>query len=315
VAGTRVKVESNAQYGKTTAEPQAATRLGTDEGRNSMKMKLAVCNEMFGNRAVAADTFSTIRKLGYTGVEIAPFTLLPDEEPFDVRNVPAERIVRVRDQAATAGLEVVGLHWLLAKTEGLHVTSPDPTVRRHTGEYLRALAELCADLGGKVLVLGSPQQRNLLPGVSYEDAEAYATEVLHLAMSTCARYDVTIALEPLGPAEGDFLLDAEAGIRLVKLVGSPHCGLQLDAKAMASQRRPIPEIIRTSAKWLIHFHANDPNLLGPGMGELDFAPILAALKEINYDGWISVEPLRYEPSPVEVAQRSIEYLQKLLAAT
>ena len=150
-------------------------------------MKFAICNEMFGDRPFA-DTFSTIRKLGYTGVEIAPFTLAPQAAPFDARKVPAEKIVEVRTQAEEAGLEVVGLHWLLAKTEGFYLTSPDPTVRRHTAEYLRALAELCADLGGKVMVLGSPQQRNLLDGVSYADGEAYAAEVLHAAVSACRQF-------------------------------------------------------------------------------------------------------------------------------
>ena len=58
----------------------------------SVDMKYAICNETFGDRP-AADTFSTIRKLGYTGVEIAPFTFAPHEEPFDIRRVPAERIV------------------------------------------------------------------------------------------------------------------------------------------------------------------------------------------------------------------------------
>ncbi|MEX0613693.1 MAG: sugar phosphate isomerase/epimerase, partial [Pirellulales bacterium] len=92
-------------------------------------MKFAICNEMFGDRSFA-DTFSTIRKLGYTGVELAPFTFSPRTEPFDVRHVPAEQIVEIRSLAEDAGLEVVGLHWLLAKTEGFYLTSPDPTVRR-----------------------------------------------------------------------------------------------------------------------------------------------------------------------------------------
>ena len=113
--------------------------------------------------------------------------------------------------AEDAGLEVVGLHWLLAKTEGFYLTSPDPTVRRRTAEYLQMLAEVCADLGGKIMVLGSPKQRNLLPGVSYDDAEAYAVEVLHAAMPACTQFGVTIGLEPLGPAEGDFMLTAEVG--------------------------------------------------------------------------------------------------------
>ena len=109
-------------------------------------MKFAICNETFGDRSFA-DTFSTIRKLGYTGVEIAPFTFAPRDEPFDVRRVPAERIVEARTMAEDAGLEVVGLHWLLAKTEGFYLTSPDPTVRRRTADYLQVLAEVCAEPG------------------------------------------------------------------------------------------------------------------------------------------------------------------------
>jgi sugar phosphate isomerase/epimerase len=271
-------------------------------------MKFAICNEPFGDRP-AADTFSTIAKLGYTGVEVAPFTLAPGSEPFDVRRVPAERIVEFRQQAEEAGLEIVGLHWLLAKTQGLHLTSPDPTVRRRTADYLRALAEFCGDLGGRVMVLGSPQQRNLLPGVSYEDAEAYAVEVLHGALAACRQFGVTIALEPLGPAEGNFLNTAEAGIRLVQLVDSPHCRLHLDVKAMASEGRPIADLIRDSREWLVHFHANDPNKLGPGMGEVDYRPIFAALREIEYNGWVSVEPLDYTPGADEIARRSIVYMK------
>jgi len=276
-------------------------------------MKFAICNEMFGDRP-CADTFSTIRKLGYTGVEIAPFTLAPQWMPCDIRNVPPEKIVEVRAMAEDAGLEVVGLHWLLAKTEGLHLTSPDPTVRRHTAEYLRALAELCADLGGKVLVLGSPQQRQLAEGVSYEDGEAYAAEVLHAVVPACRQFDVTLALEPLGPAETNFMLTAAAAIHLAKLVGSPFCKLHLDVKAMASEGQPIADIIRASRDWTVHFHANDPNLYGPGMGNVDFRPIFAALKETAYNGWVSVEVFKYDPSPEEVARQSIEYMQKIDAA-
>jgi sugar phosphate isomerase/epimerase len=273
-------------------------------------MKFAICNETFGDRSFA-DTFSTIAKLGYTGVEIAPFTFAPHDDPFDIRTIAAERFVEVRMMAEDVGLEVVGLHWLLAKTDGLYLTSPDPTVRRRTAEYLSKLAEVCADLGGKVMVLGSPKQRNLLPGVSYDDAEAYAVEVLHGALGACAQHGVTIGVEPLGPADGDFLLTAKAGVRLVEMVGSPRCKLHLDVKAMSSESKPIGDIIRDSRMWLIHFHANDPNLLGPGMGDADFRPIFAALREIDYRGWVSVEVFKYEPSPDDIARQSIEYMRRV----
>jgi sugar phosphate isomerase/epimerase len=80
---------------------------------------------------------------------------------------------------------------------------------------------------------------------------------------------------------------------------------------MSTESIPIPDILRASAKHLVHFHANDPNRRGPGMGDVDFVPILAALREIGYDGWISVEVFDYEPGPERLAKESIDYLRKL----
>ncbi len=275
-------------------------------------MKYAICNEMFGEQPFD-EAWQLAREIGYTGVEIAPFTFVPGAEVVNAREIPVSRRAKVKQQAADAGLEVVGLHWLLAKTEGFYLTSPDAAVRQTTVEYFKALAQLCADLGGKVMVLGSPYQRNLLPGVSYNEAEQYAAEVMRAVMPVCADLDVTIALEPLSPAEGDFLLTAESGIRLAKLVESPQCQLHLDVKAMSSEEKSIPDIIRDSSDWTVHFHANDTNLLGPGMGEVEFEPIFAALKDTSYDGWVSVEVFKYEPSPEAIARQSFEYMRRIEA--
>ena len=275
-------------------------------------MKYAFCNEMFGQEPFD-QVAGTMRALGYTGVEIAPFTLLPPTDAFDARHVSAAKRREIRQQAEAAGLEVIGLHWLLAKTKGFYLTSPDGAIRRATAD-LKALVELCGELGGTLMVLGSPQQRNLLPGVGYNDAESYAAEILREAMPTCAAHNVTIAVEPLGPAEGNFMLTAKSGIHLAELVKSPHCRLHLDVKAMSSEAEPIDVIIRDSREWLAHFHVNDPNLLGPGMGDVEYGPILTALDEIGYSGWLSLEVFKYEPSPLEIAQRSVEYLRKIEAA-
>ena len=155
--------------------------------RTNDAMKFAICNETFGDRPFA-DTFSTIRKLGYTGVEIAPFTFAPHDEPFDVR----QRAGRADCRSADAWPRTPG--WRSSACTGCWrrrraSTSPAPT-RRCGGarpSTCKCWPKLCADLGGKIMVLGSPKQRNLLPGVSYEDAEAYAVEVLHAAMPTCTR--------------------------------------------------------------------------------------------------------------------------------
>lgn len=272
-------------------------------------MKYAICNEIFAGWTFEK-AFAAIRGAGYDGVEIAPFTFREDDELFDIRLVPVDERREVRRMAEDAGLEILGLHWLFAKTEGLYLTSPDKETRRQTALYLAELVSLCHDLGGAVMVLGSPQQRNLLPGVTHDEAMEYAAGVLRQVMPACASLGVTIAVEPLSPAEGDFLLTAAAGRRLVQLVNSTNCRLHLDVKAMSSESTPIPEIIRASRDDMVHFHVNDPNLLGPGMGDVDFVPIFAALREIGYDGWASVESFDRSVDPVEIAKKSISYMRQ-----
>ncbi|HEX7450417.1 MAG TPA: sugar phosphate isomerase/epimerase family protein [Pirellulales bacterium] len=267
-------------------------------------MKFAICNETFVDWPLEKG-FAFARECGYTGIEIAPFTIHPD-----ARQISAARRAEVRRQVEDAGLSMIGLHWLLAKTEGFYVTSPETGVRRATSEYVAELARLCRDLGGSLMVFGSPMQRNLLPGVSDEQGMQYAADVFRAAMPVLEDLDVTLAIEPLAPAEGNFLLTAAGGVRLVEMIGSPQCRLHLDCKAMSSESTPIPEIIRRCAPWLVHFHANDPNRQGPGMGELDFVPILTALGEIDYRGWVSVEVFDYTPGPERLARESIDYLRR-----
>ena len=261
--------------------------------------RYAICNETFQDWPFEK-AFAFAREAGYTGIEIAPFTLAK----YAAEVTPQQRAL-VKRQAEAAGLDVVGLHWLLAKTEGFYLTSPEAPVRRRAADYLAALARLCRDLGGSIMVLGSPQQRNLLPGVSKPEAMKFAADVLSQALPTLEECNVTIAVEPLGPAEGDFLLTAAEGRELIELVNSPHVRLHLDCKAMASEPEPIADIIRANKDLMVHFHANDPNLQGPGMGKIDFVPIFRALKEINWQGWVSVEVFDYKPGIERLVKESM----------
>lgn len=271
-------------------------------------MKYAICNETFRDWEFER-AFAYASQLGYTGIEIAPFTL-----EKDVRNISTSQRQEVKDLAAAHNLEVVGLHWLLAFTEGFYLTSPDAETQKATTDYLCELASLCSDLGGQVMVLGSPAQRNLLDGMSHEQAMDIAAKVIGDATETFQSKNVKLALEPLGPEEGDFLLTADMGIELLKAINHPNVQLHLDVKAMSSESKPIVDIIRDSAEYFIHFHANDANRRGPGMGEIDFVPIIAALKEVGYDDWLSVEVFDYDPGVETLATQSIQNLKKIVEA-
>lgn len=271
--------------------------------------RFAICNETFGKWSFEkACAFSA--KCGYQGIEIAPFTV-----SNYVTDIPAPKRKEMRRQAEKAGLEIEGLHWLLAKTKGFHLTSPDRDTRRKTVKYLGELARFCADLGGKLLIFGSPKQRNLAKGISRAKGMEYAAAVIRETLPALEKTNVRLALEPLSSKITNFLSTAAEAAELIKKVDSPRCRLILDCNAMADEKKSIPELIRQYRAIMIHFHANDPNLKGPGFGKLDFVPIFKALRAIDYAGWVSVEVFNYKPGPERLARESIDYMKKCLAKT
>jgi sugar phosphate isomerase/epimerase len=265
--------------------------------------KFAICNETFEGWEHAR-VCRFVAELGYKGLEIAPFTLAPR-----ITDVSDAQRHSIRAEAEDAGLQIIGLHWLLARTEGLHATSPDESVRRKTAEYLVELAKCCRDLGGDLLVFGSPAQRRFLPGVTREQGWDYGTDTFRRALPGIADCGVKLCLEPLTSQETDFIISCAEGVEMLERIPHPNFGLHLDVKAMSSEATPVPELIRTYGPGTFHFHANDPNRRGPGFGATDFVPIFRALAEANYEGWVSVEVFDYSPDPETIARDSLRYMR------
>jgi sugar phosphate isomerase/epimerase len=265
-------------------------------------MKFAICNEVYGDWPFeqvcdhAADA-------GYTGLEIAPFTLADDI--FMIDSGICRQWMSVAERR---DLEIVGLHWLFANTKGFNVTSSDQTVRAKTLAYLVRLIEVCRDLGGSIMVLGSPQARQVEPGLTKLQANRNFVELLNQLLYVLNQTGVVLAIEPLGPAETNYLNTAQSVVDLIQQIGSDRIRLHLDVKAMCTEPTPIAALIRRYAPYLAHFHANDPNRQGPGMGDVDFSPILRALLDINYSGWISVEVFDFSPGVERLVSESLQYL-------
>jgi sugar phosphate isomerase/epimerase len=270
-------------------------------------MRFAICNETFEGWDWPR-VCRSVKSAGYDGLEVAPFTL--GSAPLEISS---KDIQALRTQAEDAGVAVIGLHWLLAKTDGYHLTSPDAAVRERTARYLAGLAGLCAQLGGTLMVLGSPKQRSRLPGVTAEQAADFAADTLTRVLPDLTRQGVTICLEPLSPAETDFLNTCAEAQALVERLGHSNVKLHLDVKAMSSETAPVDALIRRYGAGAAHFHANDANLRGPGFGDTDFVPLFSALDASGYRGWVSVEVFDYTPDPETIATRSIEYMKRSLA--
>jgi sugar phosphate isomerase/epimerase len=267
-------------------------------------MKFAICNEIFQNWNLE-ETFEFIGRTGYDAVEIAPFTIAKS-----VIDISAQKRAEIKSLAARNHIAISGIHWVLVQTEGLHLTHPDASVRQKTGRYFCELVEFCADLGGKIIVVGSPKQRNLEPGIAFEQGWEWATAVFRDAVMRAEQRGVTICFEPLAPSETNFINTAEQAIEFVQQLHTPHFKIILDVKAMSSEAKPIPQIIRESWPNFAYFHANDKNLKGPGFGEVDFKPIAGALREVGYDGYVSVEVFNFEEGPKIIASKSLENLRR-----
>ncbi len=269
-------------------------------------MKFGLCNEIFQNWKIE-DAMEYAARLGYHGLEIAPFTLAKS-----VTDISKTQRNQIRRHAEKLGLEICGLHWVLVQTEGLYLNHPDAEIRERTKKYFCELVKCCSDLGGQTIVLGSPKQRNILPEITAQQAWDLAEETLDDAVKHAEDRNVTICFEPLAPSETDFINTAAEAIRFAKRFKSPAMKIILDVKAMCTEDKTIPQIIRESAPHFAHFHANDKNLKGPGFGEVDFKPIAAALKQSNYHGYVSVEVFKFEEGPEVIASKSLEYLRRSL---
>ncbi len=267
-------------------------------------MKFAICNETFQDWPLDA-IWECCARTGYHAVEIAPFTLAGR-----VTDLGPESRQAIRTGAARHGLEISAIHWVLARTEGFHVTDPDPSVRQRTTHYFLDLVDFCADLGGRFMVVGSPKQRDLKPGVSLEQGLDWAEAVFRPAVRKAEERGVVICFEPLAPAETNFINTADQAIAFTRRLDSRAFQIILDVKAMCSENTPIPSIIRGAAPHLAYFHANDRNLKGPGFGDVDFVPIAAALRDIGYDGYVSVEVFDYTEGPERIAQESLACLRR-----
>ncbi len=251
-----------------------------------------------------ADACALLSDAGYEGVELAPFTFAERVEQLD-----ADARASIRATAEQYGLQIVGLHMLLWSPPGMHATHPAPEVRQATAAYLTELAQFCAEVGGRVMVFGSPKQREAIPPHTPDEAAQLWLETLQPALRVCEQEGILLLLEPL--PETNVVQKLGEAVALVKQASHPNLRTMLDVKSALAETDDVPALIRQYAPFIAHVHLNDSNLRAPGYGETDFAPILNALREVGYQGWASLEPFDYYPDPETMTRESLRYLESL----
>ena len=278
-------------------------------------MQFALCNEVLQPLRLA-EQCAFAAKLGYDGLEVAPFTLAAD--PMAITDVQAREFRRV---AEDAGLKIFGLHWLLVAPAGLSIVSDDAALRGRTVAVMKRLVALCAAMGGNYLVHGSPKQRSVPPGSSKQDALARATECFAQVASVAQSHGVVYCVEPLSTRETDVINTVAEAVQIVEAVNSPGLKTMVDCSAAGQvEADPVDALMR---RWMptghvAHVQVNDPNRRGPGQGEMKFEPILRAIADMqrggHYKGIVAVEPFDYVPDGPACAARAIGYLKGIAEA-
>ncbi|WP_322997742.1 sugar phosphate isomerase/epimerase family protein [Castellaniella sp.] len=281
--------------------------------KTASHMQIALCNEVLQPLDFPAQC-RLAAQLGYDALEVAPFTLKPD--PLSITDAEARDCARV---ARDHGLFISGLHWLLVAPAGLSIVSADAAQRQRTVDVMRRLIELCALMGGRYLVHGSPKQRSVPPGSSHAQAWERARACLGHAAEHAQACRLHYCLEPLSMVETDLVNTVGDAVRMVTDVGSPGLKTMIDCSAAGqTEQESVTELID---RWMpsghiAHVQINDPNRQGPGQGDMDFGPILRRLRTLQhagvYDGIVAVEPFDYVPDGPGCAARAIGYVRGIL---
>ena len=269
-------------------------------------MRIFLCNEVVRELDFAGQC-RFARATGYDGLEIAPFTLAGDPGALT-----AAAIREFRAIAEGEGVEIAGLHWLLASPAGMSITSSEPSVAERTQQFGAKLVDLCAQLGGRYLVHGSPAQRQFEPGREAEGRKA-GLDYFSAMARQAAQHGLTYIIEPLARADTAYVVSVDEAVSIIETIGEASLSTMIDCYAAASNGEDIPALLD---KWVpagavSHIHFNDDNKRGPGEGGTNFRAILDKLAALDYGGGCAVEPFVFEPDGPSCAARAIGYLRGL----
>jgi sugar phosphate isomerase/epimerase len=268
------------------------------------RLRHAICNEVFENFTLP-DACRAIRKAGYTGIEIAPFTLAEDPATLS----PARRR-ECRDIVASEGLQFVGLHWLMVSPKGLHVTTPDADLRCRSWQHIRHLIDLCADLGPDgLLVFGSPKQRGTTGGIGRADATRHFVEGLAAVAPQAGLRGVTILMEALPLGQCDVVTSLDEAAALVRQIDHPAIRTMFDCHNAVDETEPHSALVERYYHLIRHIHVNELDGRHPGTGSYDFKPLFDLLRRREYPGWISLEAFDFTPGAETIARESLAFLE------
>lgn len=302
---------SRRQFMQTSALAAFATGLACRRTESSWNgFQYAMCNEAMQGMAWE-EQCRLVAEAGFTGIEIAPFTLVKEGVEELTAAHRREMLRTMRDH----GLSCAGLHWLLvAPPAGLHCTANDATIRNRTWDYVHRLIDFCSDLGGPVMIFGSPKQRSASPvGISIAEAVHRLSEGLSGCAEHAAKNNVKILLESLDHSQTDVINTLAQALKVVNALQHPAIQTMFDFHNTADETEPLPALVKKYYPYIHHVHVQemDGKHLGTGSAAKDFVATFQTLKDLRYNQWISLEVFDFIPGAKAIAGESMNVLRQL----
>ncbi len=267
-------------------------------------MRTAVCNELFGKLSLEESCRLTAAH-GFAGIEIAPFTLDPDPT-----RLSRGRIAEIRRTIEDAGLACAGLHWLLAAPAGLHVTGDDAAVRARSWDALKRMAALCAGLGGRVMVFGSPKQRTA-EGVPLERARERFVEGLTSVAPALEQAGVKLLVEALSPDQTNLVNTMAEAREVIAAVDSPWVRGMFDFHNARQEEAAPARLLEEGFELIEHVHFNTVEGRQPTEATAAYREAFDVLRRRGYSGWVSLEIFHFDQPPRQVLEETMSTLRAL----
>lgn len=239
-----------------------------------------------------------LQRLGVSGVEIAPTKIWKNSE--EAHRSAAE----YRAFWEGHGISVVAMQSLLFGMPEL-VLFGSESARDRLLQHLAGLCRVGEQLGARVLVFGSPQNRRR-GSLAQQEAEAIAIPFFRRAGAIAADSGVALCVEANPEGYGcDFVTTTAEALSLVAAVGHPGFGLHLDTAGIVMSGEPIRQTLREAAPLAEHYHVSEPFLVETGSAGVDHAAFADALDEAGYSGWVSIEMRAGGSDNIAQAERAL----------
>lgn len=287
-------------------------------------MRYAISNWIYGDEPLR-EQFARLARFGYEGIE-----LVGEPEKYSLKDL--------KGLCKAFGIKVSSvLGWSIYGIPGRDGASPDEQEREAALKYCQECVNLASELEAPIMVvIPAPAGRTTPTGdpksedewlAGYQLEWSLAVDSLGRLASHATQQGVVLGLEPINRYETFLVNNLDQALRMIKEVGSDQLKLHLDTFHMNIDENDLPGAVRRAGGLLVNLHVSDSNREAPGRGHIDFPSLISALKEISYEGYLTLEPVPPGSDPLLVtrmpknlelrdvyAQESITYLQKVEAS-